>query len=74
MHYDLMTELYRFLPFLFILLFWHWRSKIHCVIECVKQYKNLLDETELGKSEVTSVKIVTFKKKQKTWSKGKAKF
>ena len=39
MHYDLMTGLYRFIPSLLIFLFWHWPCSLHCVIQCVKEFR-----------------------------------
>ena len=52
-HYDLMNRLYRFIPFLSILLFWFWPYSLHCVIECVKEIKTHSVKTvEWGTSEV----------------------
>ena len=31
--YDLMTGFHRFIPFLLILLFWHWQYSLDCVIQ-----------------------------------------
>ena len=44
MHYDLMTGIFRFIPFLLILIFWHGTYSL----QCVKELRN----SEWGKSEV----------------------
>ena len=45
MHYDLMTGLYRFIPFLLILLFWLWLYSLHCLNQCVDKFKIQAVET-----------------------------
>ena len=39
MQYDLMSALYRFIPFLLILLIWIWLYSEHCVIQCVREFE-----------------------------------
>ena len=62
MLYDLMTGLYRFIPFLLILLVLHWLYSPHYVIQYVKEFKIDLVETVSQKS---SVKIVTYVKRSR---------
>ena len=53
MHNDLMTGLYRFMPFHFILLFGIWPHSLNFVIQCVKEFDIHSVETV---SEVRKVK------------------
>ena len=52
-HYDLLTGLYRFIPFLLILLFWHWPYTLPWLIYCslIKVRKNLNPFTGNGERE-----------------------
>ena len=60
MHYDLMTGLFMFIPFLLILIFWPY--SLHYAIQYVDQFNIHSVETASEVSQKSSVKIVTYVK------------
>ena len=61
---DLMIGLYRFIPVLLILLFWHWPYSLNYVIQCLKEFKIQSVEPVIEVSPKTNLKIVTYVKQK----------
>ena len=63
MHYDLMNRLYKFIPFLLILIFWLWLYSLHYVTQWVNKFKIYSVESVSEESKKSNVEIVTWKGK-----------
>ena len=59
---DLMTGLNWFIPFLLILLFWHWTYSLNYVIQCLKEFQLHSDETLSEVSQKSKLKTVIYVK------------